>query len=183
MTDEIIIIGAGAAGMMAAIQAARGGKNVTLLERNDRPGRKIVITGKGRCNVTNVAKVHEMEEVIYSLPNMAEYLSIAQDSKIYSALVERFSAPYYSEEATMRVHDLFPELSDVDSVFQKRYFSQRSQNNEPLRRTPNGANIGTGEILKFDPGWNGYYSATSSTTTAPACSKTLYAISNHSSLL
>lgn len=110
--------------------------------------------------------VHEMEEVIYSLPNMAEYLSIAQDSKIYSALVERFSAPYYSEAATDRVNALFPEFGGLDSVFQKRYFSQRSQNNQPLKRTPNGANIGTGEILKFDPGWNGYYSATSSTTTA-----------------
>ena len=47
------MIGAGASGMMCALIAARGGANVTLVERNDRCGRKLAITGKGRCNVTN----------------------------------------------------------------------------------------------------------------------------------
>lgn len=52
MTD-IIIIGGGAAGCMAAVQAARLGKSVTVFEKNERLGRKLRITGKGRCNVTN----------------------------------------------------------------------------------------------------------------------------------
>ena len=47
------IIGGGAAGLMAAIHAARMGVAVTVLERNERCGRKLAITGKGRCNVTN----------------------------------------------------------------------------------------------------------------------------------
>lgn len=137
---------------------------------NNKPGRQ---PGDATVNGVRIKEqnlrcfngfVHEMEEVIYSLPNMAEYLGNSGNTKIYSALVERFSAPYYSQEATDRVNALF-DLG-LDSVFQKRYFSQRSQNNEPLRRTPAGANIGTGEILKFDPGWNGYYSQTASTTTA-----------------
>ncbi len=50
---DVTVIGAGAAGMMAAIQAARRGACVLLLERNDRPGVKLSITGKGRCNLTN----------------------------------------------------------------------------------------------------------------------------------
>jgi len=50
---EIIIIGAGPAGMMAAISAADAGAKVTLLEKNKRQGRKLMITGKGRCNITN----------------------------------------------------------------------------------------------------------------------------------
>ena len=50
---DAIVIGAGAAGMMAAITAAQNGRRVLLLEKNDRPGRKLRITGKGRCNVTN----------------------------------------------------------------------------------------------------------------------------------
>ena len=50
---DLIVIGAGPAGMMAAITAAQRGKSVLLLERNPRPGRKLLITGKGRCNVTN----------------------------------------------------------------------------------------------------------------------------------
>lgn len=53
MNNRIVVIGGGAAGMMAAITAAENGAQVTLLERNDRLGKKLYITGKGRCNVTN----------------------------------------------------------------------------------------------------------------------------------
>ena len=58
MTDTIII-GAGAAGMMAAYAAARRGKQVVLLEKMDQPGRKLRITGKGRCNLTNTAPLKD----------------------------------------------------------------------------------------------------------------------------
>lgn len=50
---DCIVIGAGASGLVAAGRAASGGKNVLVLERNERAGRKVAITGKGRCNVTN----------------------------------------------------------------------------------------------------------------------------------
>lgn len=50
---EVIIVGAGAAGLMAALFAGRRGKRVLLLEKMDQPGRKLRITGKGRCNLTN----------------------------------------------------------------------------------------------------------------------------------
>ena len=61
---NILIIGGGAAGMMAAIYAARTGGNVTLLERNEKLGKKVYITGKGRCNVTNDCTLDEfMKEV------------------------------------------------------------------------------------------------------------------------
>lgn len=59
MTD-VIVIGGGAAGMMAAGTAAENGKNVLLLEKNHILGKKLLITGKGRCNVTNVADVQQM---------------------------------------------------------------------------------------------------------------------------
>lgn len=58
--SDIIVIGAGPAGMMAAITAARAGKNVTLLEKNEKIGKKLFITGKGRCNVTNACEVEEL---------------------------------------------------------------------------------------------------------------------------
>jgi len=54
---KIVVIGAGAAGMMAAGQAALAGHEVLLLEKMKRPGRKLAITGKGRCNLTNSAKI------------------------------------------------------------------------------------------------------------------------------
>ena len=57
---QILVIGAGPAGMMAAICAAENGAAVTLLEKMKRPGRKMMITGKGRCNITNAADVPEI---------------------------------------------------------------------------------------------------------------------------
>ena len=55
MSETIVVVGGGAAGMMAAISAAERGASVTLLEPNERLGKKLNITGKGRCNVTNNA--------------------------------------------------------------------------------------------------------------------------------
>ena len=52
-TPDVVVIGGGAAGCMAAYTAAEAGAAVTLLERNPKLGRKLYITGKGRCNVTN----------------------------------------------------------------------------------------------------------------------------------
>ena len=64
MSKKIVVVGGGAAGMMAAISAAQKGANVQILERNEKVGRKIYITGKGRCNVTNDCTLDEfMREV------------------------------------------------------------------------------------------------------------------------
>lgn len=56
---RVIVVGGGAAGLMAAGQAAQAGANTLLLEKMKRPGRKICISGKGRCNLTNVAEIDE----------------------------------------------------------------------------------------------------------------------------
>ena len=55
--NKIAVIGCGAAGMMAALAAAEGSGSVTIFEKNEKPGKKIYITGKGRCNVTNACDV------------------------------------------------------------------------------------------------------------------------------
>jgi len=57
---KIIVIGAGAAGLMAAVKAAENGADVILLEKMKRVGKKMLITGKGRCNITNTASVPEL---------------------------------------------------------------------------------------------------------------------------
>ena len=59
MTRQIVIVGGGPAGLMAAGQAARLGAEVLLLEKMQQPGRKLRITGKGRCNLTNIAPVQD----------------------------------------------------------------------------------------------------------------------------
>ena len=61
---DVIVIGAGAAGMMAAATAARSGKKVLLMEKMEKAGRKIRITGKGRCNLTNARPPEEFSEAI-----------------------------------------------------------------------------------------------------------------------
>lgn len=71
MKHKCIVIGGGAAGMMAAITAAAEGTSVTLLERNAKVGRKLYITGKGRCNVTNNCSV---EEVLRATPCNGKFL-------------------------------------------------------------------------------------------------------------
>lgn len=62
---KILVIGAGPAGMMAAIKAAENGAEVTVLEKMKKPGRKMMITGKGRCNITNAADVPEIIRKIH----------------------------------------------------------------------------------------------------------------------
>lgn len=69
--NEVVVIGGGAAGMFAAITAARHGKGVLLLEKNDRLGKKLAITGKGRCNVTNSSSV---DEVLKNIPRNGRFL-------------------------------------------------------------------------------------------------------------
>ena len=61
---DVIVIGAGAAGLMAAATAARSGKKVLLMEKMEKAGRKIRITGKGRCNLTNARPPEEFKEAI-----------------------------------------------------------------------------------------------------------------------
>ena len=56
---KVLIVGAGAAGLMAAGAAVRQGHQVTVLEHMDKPGQKILVTGKGRCNVTNDCPAEE----------------------------------------------------------------------------------------------------------------------------
>lgn len=71
MMYDGIVIGGGAAGMFAAIVAARRGQKVLLLERNDRLGKKLLITGKGRCNVTNNCTA---QEVLQNTPRNGRFL-------------------------------------------------------------------------------------------------------------
>ncbi|MBW6497771.1 MAG: NAD(P)/FAD-dependent oxidoreductase [Bacteroidales bacterium] len=70
---DIIVIGAGAAGLLAAGRAAELGARVLLLERNERPGRKLLITGKGRCNITNTAPRSEFMKKVYPNPRFLKH--------------------------------------------------------------------------------------------------------------
>ena len=69
MSDcDVIIVGAGASGLLAAISACRSGKRVVVVEKNARAARKLMITGKGRCNVTNSDDIKDFMSNIYPEP-------------------------------------------------------------------------------------------------------------------
>nr|WP_243141834.1 MULTISPECIES: NAD(P)/FAD-dependent oxidoreductase [Oscillospiraceae] len=88
MTPDIIVIGGGAAGCLAALTAARQGACVTLLERNQKLGRKLYITGKGRCNVTNDCGA---DEVLKNVPHNSRFLTSAVTRFPPSAVKELFA--------------------------------------------------------------------------------------------
>lgn len=69
--QKVIVIGGGAAGLMAAVTAAQNGAEVLLLEKNDRLGKKLLITGKGRCNVTNTAP---LQDFVKNIPGNGRFL-------------------------------------------------------------------------------------------------------------
>ena len=77
MSYDGIVIGGGPAGMFAAITAAARGQKVLLLERNDRLGKKLLITGKGRCNVTNDCA---SEEILQNIPKNSRFLFSAMEA-------------------------------------------------------------------------------------------------------
>ncbi|MBQ8348632.1 MAG: NAD(P)/FAD-dependent oxidoreductase [Ruminococcus sp.] len=111
MTD-VIIIGGGAAGCMAAVQAARLGKSVIVFEKNDRLGRKLRITGKGRCNVTNNSPV---EVHLNNIPVNSRFLysSFAGfDSADVMNFFEELGVPLKTE----RGNRVFPVSDKADDI-------------------------------------------------------------------
>ena len=104
---DLIVVGGGAAGMMAAITAARLGANVCLVERNAKVGRKLYITGKGRCNVTNHCGA---DEVLAATLRNSRFLYSAMNHTP-PAEVEKFFTELGVELKVERGNRVFP-LSD-----------------------------------------------------------------------
>ena len=112
MMYDGIVIGGGPAGMFAAITAAKQGQRVLLLERNDRLGKKLLITGKGRCNVTNQC---DEREVLQNIPRNGRFLFSAMAAfppeKIMS-FFEQNGCPLKTE----RGNRVFPVSDKASSI-------------------------------------------------------------------
>lgn len=112
----MIVIGAGAAGMMAAIAAADAGSQVCLLEKNEKPGKKLFITGKGRCNVTNAG---DMETLFANVCSNAKFLYSAfyeYDNRKVMELIEQAGCPLKVERGD-RVFPVSDHSSDIIAAF------------------------------------------------------------------
>lgn len=109
---HVIVVGGGAAGMMAAIAAAQAGARVTLLERNEKLGKKLFITGKGRCNVTNAG---DMDNLFSHVMTNGKFLYSAFygfDNRAVMELLEEEGCPLKTERGD-RVFPVSDHSSDV----------------------------------------------------------------------
>ena len=112
MKYDVIVIGGGPAGMFAAITAAEQGGQVLLLERNDRLGKKLLITGKGRCNVTNHCTARE---VLENTPRNGRFLYSAMESFPPERIME-FLEVHGCPLKTERGNRVFPVSDRSQSV-------------------------------------------------------------------
>ena len=114
MMYDVIVIGGGPAGMFAAITAARSGNKVLLLERNERLGKKLLITGKGRCNVTNHCTA---AEVLQNIPRNGRFLYSALETFPPAAVME-----FFEQHGCMlkveRGNRVFPVTDKASSVLE-----------------------------------------------------------------
>ena len=116
---RIAVVGGGAAGLMAAIAAAEGGGQVTLLEPNDRLGKKLNITGKGRCNVTNNT---DIEGLLANIPRNGKFLYSAFNrfnSADVMAFFEKLGVPLKTERGN-RVFPVSDSAFDISAALERR---------------------------------------------------------------
>ena len=114
MSYDGIVIGGGPAGMFAAITAAQQGQRVLLLERNERLGKKLLITGKGRCNVTNNCS---SQEVLQNIPRNGRFLYSAMEAfppENIIAFFESHGCPLKTE----RGNRVFPVSDRASSILE-----------------------------------------------------------------
>jgi predicted Rossmann fold flavoprotein len=135
MKYDGIVIGGGPAGMFAAITAARRGKRVLLLERNDRLGKKLLITGKGRCNVTNNC---DAREVLQNVPRNGRFLFSAMAACPPDKVMDFFVSAGCALK-TERGNRVFPVTDRSQSVLDAL---QRE-----LRRS--GVTVRTGRVMNI----------------------------------
>ena len=115
---KVIVIGGGAAGMMAALFSSREGASVTLLEKNEKLGKKVYITGKGRCNVTNAAEMEQFMRCIFRNPRFMYAAFAGLDNRALMGLMESLGVPLKVERGD-RVFPQSDKASDVIYALQR----------------------------------------------------------------
>lgn len=119
MNKRVIVVGGGAAGLMASIKAAEKGHKVTLFEKNDRLGKKILISGKGRCNITNSI---DIEGLIKNTPGNGNFLYSAFYTFSNDDLISFFNSigVETKEERGGRIFPVSDNAKDVVDALTKK---------------------------------------------------------------
>ncbi len=110
--NKIAVIGCGAAGMMAALAAAESGGSVTIFEKNEKPGKKIYITGKGRCNVTNACDVNDYFDHVMRNPRFLYSAVYSFDNEQVMSFFEK-NGCHLKVERGDRVFPVSDHSSDI----------------------------------------------------------------------
>jgi len=113
---DVIIIGGGAAGIMAAAAAADAGASVTIIEKNEKLGKKLYITGKGRCNVTNNSDIQNLLLHVVSNPKFLYSAFSALNSQKLMGFLESSGLKLQTERGN-RVFPVSGKSSDVIKTF------------------------------------------------------------------
>lgn len=116
--SKVIVIGGGASGMMAAIAAKNNGNEVTLLEKNEKLGKKLFITGKGRCNLTNASDINSHMNNLMSNPKFMYSAFNAFNADDIVALIEESGVKTKVERGN-RVFPKSDKSSDVIKALKK----------------------------------------------------------------
>lgn len=134
INKRVIVIGAGASGMMAAGHAAESGANVLLLEKTERPGKKILISGKTRCNLTNI---RDLDNFIAMYGSNGRFLYSAFNHYFRDELLA-FLSRYGVETKTERGGRIFPvsdDARDIVKAFERYLADNRVQIQTGVRVT------------------------------------------------
>lgn len=115
---KVIVIGGGAAGMMAAVFAARKGKSVVLLEQNEKLGKKLFITGKGRCNFTNACDTEDLFQHVVTNPKFLYSAFYSFSNRMVMDFFDEIGMPCKIERGN-RVFPVSDHSSDVIKVLER----------------------------------------------------------------
>jgi len=121
--SKVVVVGGGAAGMMAAISAAQAGHKVTLFEKNEKLGKKIYITGKGRCNVTNDSDVESLLSHVTRNPKFLYSAFYTWDSFLMQDFLEKEGLSLKTE----RGNRVFPASDHSSDVIRTLYSAMKKK--------------------------------------------------------
>ena len=153
-TYDTLIIGGGAAGLFAAVLCARAGKKTAVIEKNDRCGKKLDITGKGRCNMTNLCG---RDEFLENVPRNPRFLTSAISRFTPEDTVEFFESLGVRTK-TERGNRVFPESDKAHDVTVALIHAAKSAGAEFIRGKATGLGIEYGAVTGVFCG-KAFYSA------------------------
>ena len=153
MKTDTIIIGGGAAGCFAAVQAARLGKSVLVFDKNEKLGRKLRITGKGRCNVTNACPPDELMQNIPVNPRFLYSAFSAFDNSDTMSFFEELGVSLKTE----RGNRVFPVSDNANDIADSLVYEMKKLGVKIIRKRVTKVNTENGSVVGVRAGGEDFF--------------------------